>query len=92
MKHGGPGTAVCVGVHYAADELTVEVADAGGAPGEPGAEGGAGAEGGNGEGQGLAGMRARVAMLGGELAAGPRAGAGFRVRARLPLTLAESLR
>ena len=36
-------------------------------------------------GHGLAGMRARVAMLGGELAAGPRNGPGFRVRARLPV-------
>jgi signal transduction histidine kinase len=37
-------------------------------------------------GHGLAGMRARVAMLGGELAAGPRKNsAGFRVRARLPV-------
>jgi signal transduction histidine kinase len=86
MKHSGPGVAACVGVHYAAGELTVEVTDDGASPGEPAAEG-AGAEG-----QGLAGMRARVAMLGGELAAGPRDGAGFRVRARLPLTLAESLR
>jgi len=36
-------------------------------------------------GHGLAGMKARVAMLGGELIAGPRNGAGFRVRARLPV-------
>jgi signal transduction histidine kinase len=36
-------------------------------------------------GHGLAGMQARVAMLGGELIAGPRNGAGFRVRARLPV-------
>ena len=30
-------------------------------------------------------MKARVAMLGGELTAGPRDGEGFRVRARLPV-------
>ena len=36
-------------------------------------------------GHGLAGMKARVAMLGGELIAGPRNGTGFRVRARLPV-------
>jgi signal transduction histidine kinase len=36
-------------------------------------------------GQGLVGMRERVALLGGELATGPREGGGFRVAARLPV-------
>jgi len=39
----------------------------------------------NGDGHGLIGMRERVSMLGGDLAAGPRPGGGFGVRARLPL-------
>jgi signal transduction histidine kinase len=34
---------------------------------------------------GLAGMRARIAMLDGELSAGPVPGSGFQVRARLPV-------
>ncbi|PWU54993.1 two-component sensor histidine kinase, partial [Micromonospora sp. S4605] len=41
--------------------------------------------GGGGAGHGLAGMRERVTALGGELAAGPRPGGGFRVAARLPV-------
>jgi len=36
-------------------------------------------------GNGIRGMRERAAALGGELAAGPRPGGGFRVRASLPL-------
>src|SRR6266700_1255148 len=36
-------------------------------------------------GRGTAGMRERVAALGGELASGPRQGGGFRVRATIPL-------
>jgi signal transduction histidine kinase len=34
---------------------------------------------------GLAGMRERVGLYGGKLAAGPRACGGFEVTARLPL-------
>jgi signal transduction histidine kinase len=37
-----------------------------------------------GEGRGLAGMRERVAMLGGELVAAPSAAGGFAVHALLP--------
>jgi signal transduction histidine kinase len=36
-------------------------------------------------GNGLTGMRERATAAGGELDAGPRAGGGFRVQARLPL-------
>jgi hypothetical protein len=111
MKHGGPGAAAVVAVHYAGTELAVEVTDDGGravpagpagpatpdgpsprdsGPGDrPRGRGLAGAEGAGSasrdHGHGLVGMAARVAMLGGELQAGPGNSAGFRVRARLPV-------
>jgi signal transduction histidine kinase len=43
----------------------------------------------DGTGHGMAGMRERVALLGGELAAGPEADGGFAVRAVLPAAAAR---
>jgi len=87
MKHAGQGASASVRVSYLPDAIEVEVDDTG-----PGAgakvratdDGDAGA-GADGPGHGLAGMRERVAMLGGRLDTGPRHGGGFRVRAWLPL-------
>jgi signal transduction histidine kinase len=73
-RHARPAAAV-VRLSYGAEDVTVEVDDAG----VQGSDGnGAG-------GNGIAGMRERVAALGGEFSAGPRPGTGFRVKARLPL-------
>ena len=75
LKHAGPARAD-VTIDCGLDAVTIEVTDDGTA--EPGHQAPAG-------GHGLAGMRERAAVFGGELAAGPRPGGGYRVRARLPL-------
>jgi signal transduction histidine kinase len=75
LRHAGPARAR-VTVGCADDEITIQVTDDG--AGTPGAGARTG-------GHGLAGMRERVALFGGELAAGPEPGGGFAVRARLPI-------
>jgi signal transduction histidine kinase len=75
LKHAGPARAE-VTVGRADGALTIEVTDDGPGSPAPPAPGG---------GQGLAGMRERVAVFGGDLRAGPRPGAGFTVWARLPI-------
>jgi signal transduction histidine kinase len=75
-RHAGPATAT-VRVSYGDGELTVQVDDDGRGPSPHRAAAGSG--------NGIVGMRERVAVLGGDLQAGPRPGGGFRVRARLPL-------
>jgi signal transduction histidine kinase len=73
IKHAGL-VQTRVTVAYDADELTLEVVDDG--PGQSGSDDG---------GQGLAGMRERVRVYGGELEAHTANGRGFVVRARIPL-------
>jgi signal transduction histidine kinase len=72
-KHAREAQAT-VTVRYTSDALELEVLD-NGQGGKSAREGG----------HGLIGMRERVALFGGELDAGPNAGGGFRVHARLPL-------
>jgi len=73
LRHAGSAAAT-VRVTYRPQALDIEVTDTGTAPAAPGTAGG----------HGIAGMRERVATLGGDFEAGPRAGGGFRVYARLP--------
>jgi signal transduction histidine kinase len=81
LKHAGPARAE-VTVGCADSAVTIEVTDDGpGNPAPPAVKG----EGEVGGGQGLAGIRERVAVFGGDLRAGPRPGGGFTVCARLPI-------
>jgi signal transduction histidine kinase len=82
LRHAGPARAdVTIGCGQ--DAVTIEVTDDGTA--EPGHQAQA-------DGHGLAGMRERAAVFGGELAAGPRPGGGYAVRARLSLSDSLPLR
>ena len=74
LKHAGKASAQ-VSVRCGTGEVVIEITDDGtGPPADRQNDGG----------HGLAGMRERVALFGGELAAGPRPAGGFAVRARLP--------
>ena len=75
VRHAGPATAT-VRVDYQPDALVLEIADSGGGQASATARP---------AGSGIAGMRERVAAVGGTLQTGPSTDGGFLVRARLPL-------
>jgi len=77
LRHAG-GTIAHVAVRYRNDRLELEVANDGRENRRPHHDHPGG-------GRGLIGMRERVALFGGELEAGPKAGGGFVVRCRFPL-------
>jgi len=75
LKHAG-ATHAQVNVSWCADALELEVIDAGGQRSEPSP---------GSSGHGIAGMCERAALHGGTVEAGPAAGGGFVVQARIPL-------
>jgi signal transduction histidine kinase len=90
IRHVGP-TRVTVALDHGTEVLEIRVTDEGGrdAPGDdlagPRAPAGTVTSRSAEPGRGIAGMRERCGLLGGELAAGPRPCGGFEVKARLPL-------
>ncbi len=76
LRHAGTKTAT-VRVAYGDGGVELEIHDDGNGKAVEAA--------GEGNGHGLAGMRERVQLFGGDLVAGPQPGGGFRVTARLPL-------
>jgi signal transduction histidine kinase len=75
VRHAQSPATAAVMIRYDDEGVVVEVTDDGHDTGNKHSHGG---------GHGLAGMRERVSLLGGELSAGPRAAGGYQVVARLP--------
>jgi signal transduction histidine kinase len=76
LKHGGEGASAVVSLSYLPGGLRVDIEDDGAGARAPRPET---------AGRGLAGMRQRVQAFGGEVQAGPRSPAGWRVSASLRL-------
>ena len=76
MKHSGEGAKATVTITYSPDDLCVTVSDDGRGSTAP-----------HRNGHGLAGIRERVAVVGGTVVAEPAPTGGFKVRAHLPYAL-----
>ena len=74
LKHAGPARS-CVVVHYDPDAVRLDITD----------DGQTSPTTADGSGHGLTGMRERVNLFGGQLAAGPGRDGGYTVSVRLPL-------
>ncbi|MFI8853105.1 sensor histidine kinase [Streptomyces sp. NPDC053499] len=84
-RHAAGATSVDVRLDFGERELALAVEDDGKVTGALDRRAaGHGSTGGGTGGSGIAGMRERAAMLGGELAAGPGPNGGFAVTARIP--------
>jgi signal transduction histidine kinase len=73
-KHGGPAVTAMVTLRFGEDEVAILVSDDGMT-----------AKKADGLGHGLIGMRERVELFGGTVAAGPKPGGGFQVMVTLPV-------
>jgi signal transduction histidine kinase len=75
LRHAGTGTTVRIRLTFLDHAAVVEVADDGGGRIAPDSMAG----------NGLTGMRERIALHGGQFAAGPRTGPGWEIKAVLPV-------
>jgi signal transduction histidine kinase len=78
LKHAGDGAEATVLLRWTDDHLELDISDTGQGLSATSVDGDGPV------GQGLVGMRERVALCGGDLQAGPRQSGGFRVRATIP--------
>jgi signal transduction histidine kinase len=76
-KHRGAGASAVVSIDWGAEKMTVAVEDDGAGAAQLSSLS---------TGHGLAGLRERMAIAGGDFAAGPTESGGFRVAARLPVS------
>ena len=81
LKHAGPNPSVTLLEKWEPGAVVVEISDDGRGAAAPKPDG---------AGHGLIGMRERAALFGGTLSAGPKAGGGWRVQARIPLPTTSS--
>jgi signal transduction histidine kinase len=81
LKHAGPGASATVTLRWSAGTVELEVCDDGRGSGPQLPAGG----------HGVIGMRERATLFGGTLEAGPAAGGGYRVRARVPVAATEAV-
>jgi signal transduction histidine kinase len=79
-KHAGPGSTCRVAMDWTVDRLVVTVQDDGAGTAASGADALS-------TGNGLLGLRERVAIVGGSLSAGPVDAGGFRLQASLPTAI-----
>jgi signal transduction histidine kinase len=87
-KHRGAGAHATVTIDWGVDNLTVAVVDDGGADAQESIIGATAARASSlSTGNGLAGLRERIAIAGGEFVAAPTDTGGFRVAARLPVSV-----
>ena len=78
LQHAGDGARASVLLRWTDDHLELDISDTGQGLTATGSDNGGPL------GQGLVGMRERVALCGGDLEAGPQTSGGFRVHATIP--------
>ncbi|MGH1488326.1 MAG: sensor histidine kinase [Acidimicrobiales bacterium] len=85
VKHGGDAATAAVDLHYGVDTLHIEISDTGRGAVSSLSRSGSDFDLNHGHGHGLIGMRERIEIYDGQVAAGPQPGGGYAVNASLPI-------